>query len=99
MHALVAAVLLRVARPDTFDCDAEPEPPDRELSNQRDHRASLADSVTPKIRMWFSLNTGIPILNDPRTEVQALRRPLECPQNRRQPGYRQPRQGSPSWLP
>ena len=31
MHTLVAAVLLRVAGLDAFDCDPEPEPPDREF--------------------------------------------------------------------
>jgi len=31
MHTLMASVLLRVAGPDAFDADAEPEPPDREL--------------------------------------------------------------------
>jgi hypothetical protein len=30
MHALVAAVLLRMTGPNTFDADAEPQPPDRE---------------------------------------------------------------------
>ena len=31
VHALVPAVLLRMARFDAFDRNAEPEPPDREL--------------------------------------------------------------------
>ena len=30
MHALVAAILLRMARPDPFDPNAEAEPPDRQ---------------------------------------------------------------------
>jgi hypothetical protein len=32
MHPLVAAVLLRVAGPDAFELDAEPQPPDGELA-------------------------------------------------------------------
>ena|SRR5580698_942358 len=32
MHALVAAVLLRMPRLDTFDADTEPQPPDREFA-------------------------------------------------------------------
>src|ERR1700704_4391323 len=32
MHALMTAVLLRMARLDPFDSDTEPEPPDRQLA-------------------------------------------------------------------
>jgi hypothetical protein len=32
MHALMTAVLLRMARLDPFDADTEPEPPDRQLA-------------------------------------------------------------------
>jgi hypothetical protein len=32
VHPLVAAVLLGVSRPDAFELDAQPQPPDRQLA-------------------------------------------------------------------
>src|ERR1700739_3321246 len=43
MHALVAAVLLWVARLDALDCDAEPQPPPREFGE-------IKEAVRPRQR-------------------------------------------------
>src|SRR3989442_5441583 len=53
MHALVAAVLLRMAGLDAFDRDAEPQPPDRELGKvEQAVGTGEGNTVVRSNRLW-----------------------------------------------
>jgi hypothetical protein len=65
MHALVAAVLLRVARLDALDGDAEPQPPHREFGEIEEafglaNGTPLSDRIAwGKPRSWKSCSKAV----------------------------------------